>query len=289
MPTTAPPLVLQIGANSHSGSIAHAHDPVPFLIAHGWAATLLEPQPPAAAALRELYHKKLSATITVRGEAVCTDVMAATATLWYINATKTLGSNHSDARCMGDFAAASGTASLSRGQVVQYQRFYRYTPSQCAACSLRLQRPLPPSCMARVYLDNLESVSVPCARFDVESLGTVDALVIDAEGADAAIVTRYLDVARTPPQALVYEHAFLHGPTRAKLAARLNRAGMVRFGKEHELPRRGGAAGRTRRGRRGPWAALRLALSRVDTRQNSVWLLVGNGSRNNPDLDYVYL
>lgn len=263
--------ILQVGANSHGASFAHAHDPVPYLISHGWAATLIEPQPQAAAALRERYGG--NSAVAVRAEAVCTTDDAEYTTLWLINTTKTIGSNHSDARCLGDLAAISGTASLSRKQVLQYQRFYRFTPSQCAACSQRLGRPLPPSCMSRVYLDNLENVSVPCVPLRAASEWAADVLVVDAEGHDADVVARYLEVVKaTPPRALVYEHAHLRGTIRLQLAHRLSAAGMVR----HDT-------GRHRSTRRGQqpwgWAALRHVLARVDVKDNSVWVLNDTASQ----------
>ena len=135
--------------------------------------------------LRSRYSR--NGNVSVLREAVCPDASASSTMLWFINVSKMLGSNVSDARCLGDLSATSGTASLSRRHVTQYQRFYRFTPSQCKACSERLQKPLPPSCLSRVYVDNLDNVSVPCARLVSER---ADALVVDAEGWDAAALTR---------------------------------------------------------------------------------------------------
>ena len=278
---SAAPTVLQVGANSHSASAAHAHDPVPFLIAHGWSATLIEPQPQNVAALRSRYSGQES--VSVRAEAVCETAAARWTTLWLINASKTLGANHSDARCLGDAGAISGTASLSRRQVMQYQRFYRFTPSQCARCAQQLGRPLPPSCMSRVYLDNLENISVPCAQLGGTAAAPADVLVVDAEGQDAEVVSRYLELAGSTPRAIVYEHAHLRGSTRSSLAARLAANGMVRTTEVAQLPRGRhaglrGAAGSAKR--IGPWAALRLALARIDLKDNSVWLLNSTGARD---------
>ena len=280
--TSAAPSVLQVGANSHGTSIAHAHDPVPFLISHGWSAMLIEPQPQAAAALRDRYSGQQS--VNVRQEAVCESAAARWTTLWLINVSKTFGANHSDARCLGDLSAISGTASLSRRQVTQFQRFYRFTPSQCAKCAQQLGRPLPPSCMSRVYLDNLENISVPCAQLSTITAAPVEALVVDAEGQDADIVRRYLDLAGSTPRAIVYEHAHLRRSTRASLAERLTAAGMVRATDlATQLLRGRHAALRgtpTTAQWNGPWAALRHALKRVDSKDNSVWLLNSTGSRD---------
>ena len=93
-------LVLQVGANVRSELAIFGHDPVPRLIARGWAAILMEPQPALADALR-LHYSEYS-RVTIVPEAFCADGSTASAALWYINATATLGSNESDARCIGN-------------------------------------------------------------------------------------------------------------------------------------------------------------------------------------------
>ena len=187
---------------------------------------------------------------------------------FHINTTpKSFGANHSDVRCLGDLGAISGTASLTRRQVLTHQRHYKYTPSQCAACAQRLGHPLPPTCMARVYLDNVENASVPCMQLSRLSISRpTDVLVIDAEGHDAGIVMRFLDelMGSALPHALVYEHAHLRGTTRSMLAKRLSAAGMVRAGELRRPSKRLPSHG---------WTALRHALALVDGKDNSVWVL----------------
>ena len=130
--------VLQVGANAHSKAVAFSHDPVPRLIARGFSAVLVEPQPFAAESLRKAYaHNSL---VRVVQAAFCPDASATTVPLWFINGTKNLGSNESDVRCAG--AAISGTASFSRAHVMQHQRFYKFTPSRCANCARELGRAL---------------------------------------------------------------------------------------------------------------------------------------------------
>jgi hypothetical protein len=265
------PTVLQIGANYHGGSRSHMHDPVPILIEHGWSATLIEPQAAAVAALHDKYRG--NPAVEVRQEAVCAEAEDASVTLWFVNTSHALGSNHSDPRCLGDLGAIQGTASVTRKLVLQNQRFYRYTPSQCKACAARLQRPLPPNCMSRVYLDNLQNSSVPCSR--LASLRTADVLIVDAEGLDAVVVRRYLQVASKPPSALVYEHAHLPGSTRLALAAHLKALGMERFTATMAKARwptfRRWSHQRQKLGPR--WDILRRVLLRVEARDNSVWLM----------------
>ena len=264
--------VVQVGANTHSASYAFSHDPVPYMISHGWSATLIEPQPQHVAKLRERYSS--NSAVAVRAEAVCTDMTQTSTTLWYINTTsKSFGANHSDVRCLGDLGAISGTASLTRRQVLTHQRHYKYTPSQCAACAQRLGHPLPPTCMARVYLDNVENASVPCMQLSTLSIAhPTDVLVVDAEGHDADIVMRFLDelMGSALPHALVYEHAHLRGTTRSMLAKRLSAAGMVRAGDLRRPSKRLPSHG---------WTALRHALALVDGKDNSVWVLNDSAGR----------
>ena len=211
--------------------------------------------------------------VVVRSEAFCADAAAVQVTLWFLNSTKGHGSNVSDARCLGDAGVIAGTASFSPGQVVQYQRFYRFTPSQCAACGQRIGRPLPPNCMSRVYSGNIDSMSVPCARLNATAgrSRAADVLVVDAEGQDAAIVRRYLEIARArPPRVVVYEHSHLRRGQRDDLAQRLRAAGMT----QHEPHLLGRANSALRAAHRGMpmWSALGRALSKLDARDNSVWV-----------------
>ena len=273
--------VLQVGANAHSKAVAFSHDPVPRLIARGFSAVLVEPQPFAAESLRKAYaHNSL---VRVVQAAFCPDASATTVPLWFINGTKNLGSNESDVRCAG--AAISGTASFSRAHVMQHQRFYKFTPSQCANCARELGRALPPTCMRQLYSANLEVANVPCARpehilptaraISSSSSGgggggsnMVDVLVVDVEGEDDRVVARYLELAGgVPPYVLVYEHVHLRKPRKAALVARLERAGMrpyvhaaMREPPAHELPARA-------------WSMLRHHLARVSPKDNTVWVL----------------
>ena len=136
--------------------------------------------------------------------------------LYFINGSRTLGANESDVRCLGD--VVSGTASFSKALVMAHQRFYRYTPSQCASCATRLGRQLPPTCMRRVYADNLDVLQVRCAHagqlFGVNATGvdrqappgSVSLLVVDAEGEDDRVVARMLAIlGGEAPSVLVYE------------------------------------------------------------------------------------
>ena len=271
------PIVLQVGANSHSDDAAFAHDPVPRLIARvGWGAILVEPQPEAAASLRDRYRSKAPRVAVVEA-AFCPDAAARSVPLYFINGTRTLGSNESDVRCVGK--AISGTASFSKPHVLQHQRWYRFTPSQCATCSKLLGRALPPTCMRRVYLDNLEVANVPCAAVHqllpsnttsaaAGSRVGADVVVVDVEGEDDKVVGRYLDLVAPPPSVLVYEHAHLRTPRRAALASRLRAAGMVPYRAAETKAPPGSLAGlRTHH-----WTAMRRVLARVNTNDNAVWV-----------------
>lgn len=289
-------LVLQVGANSHSSFAAHQHDPVPLLIKQGWHAVLIEPQPTAAASLR----KKHGANPHVRvvNAAVCLDAAASAMPLFFVNASRTHGSNDSDTRCLGSEndveATLSGMASFSEAHIIKHERFYRYTPSQCARCAQRLSRPLPPTCMRRVFSANLDRISVACAPFTRSLIASLSstfsdgggvagskglgervseqslaagALVVDAEGADALIVERYLESGLPLPSAIVYESAHLRSSSKRRLTARLAQVGMAQY------------EPRSLRRMRPPasipswlWRGLRLALSRVEARDNIVWL-----------------
>ena len=271
------PGLLQIGANSHSQSMAFDHDPVPWLIARGWAATLVEPQPDAVAKLQSRYQGNTG--VRVVQAAVCADATTESMPLYFINGSRTLGSNESDARCLGD--AVAGTASFSKQHVLSHQRFYRFTPSQCAACAARLGRALPPTCMKRAYADNLDVLQVPCAPAaqvlkplgDGGGSSRVALIVIDAEGEDDHVAMRLLEMRLgQPPAVLVYEHSHLRPSRHAALKTKLRDAGMRPYN-------RSGAA--LRLGEDAPampaasWAQLRRALVRVEARDNSVWLFGG--------------
>lgn len=274
------PVVLQIGANAHSDDAAFTHDPVPRLIGRGWGAILLEPQSHAAASLRVRYRHLPQ--ISVVEAAFCVDDASQSMPLWFVNGTRTLGANESDVRCVGK--AISGTASFSRAHVLQHQRWYRYTPSQCAACSRLLGRALPPTCMRRVYLDNVEVANVPCATYrhlfparnrssggqtSSELLGA-DAVVVDVEGADDKVVSRYLDLATeaATPSVLVYEHAHLRPQRRAALASRLRAVGLVQYRASEMKAPPGTMANLHAR----HWTAMRHVLARVNANDNAVWV-----------------
>ena len=261
-----PPSLLQIGANEHSSNAAFAHDPVPSLIRRGWSATLLEPQPGPASSLRTLYTS--NSAVRVVQAAMCQDDATTSVPLYFINGSKTLGANESDFRCMGG-NVISGTASFTRSLIMAHQRFYKYTPSQCANCAKFLGRPLPPTCMRRVYSDNLDVISVPCARAADLLSGSETALlvVVDAEGEDDHIVTRLIELRKgAPPPVLVYEQAHLKKDRKHALARRLRSAGMVPY---------------NRSAMRAPfsplsaasWSDIRRALTRVDMRDNAAWVL----------------
>ena len=269
------PSVLQIGANSHSTSTAFVHDPVPRLIANGWRAVLVEPQPDAAVALRHHYAGREDQVRVVEA-AFCPSATARAMPLYFVNATKTLGANESDVRCVGD--AIFGTASFSKAQVLRHQRWYRFTPSQCMACARRLGRPLPPTCMRRVYTDNLDVLTVPCASPEqllasassrTSSSRGIDALIVDVEGEDDRVVNRYLDLlaGAVPPPVVVYEHVHLGDARNAALRVRLRGAGMRPFN---------WASMRSPPARSMPpatWNHLRRVL-RGSERDNAVWVRI---------------
>ena len=296
------PLVLQIGANSHSEDFAFAHDPVPRLIAKGWSAILIEPQPTAASALRAKYASNVQ--ISVVQAAFCPDATARLVPLYFINGTKSLGANESDIRCVGE--AILGTASFSRSHVLQFQRWYRYTPSQCAKCAKRLGRPLPPTCMRQLYTANLDVADVPCARPEqiVATSGggsggssssggsggnsgsgrggredelhshrrPADAVIVDVEGEDDHVVLRYLELtaALGRPSVLVYEHAHLRSNRRSALESLLQLAGMTPY--RHAEMKQPPPGRLQEPSERRHWATMRHILARVNTHDNAVWV-----------------
>ena len=279
------PTLLQIGANSHGDSLGFLHDPAPKLISKHWAAVLLEPQPGAAMALRRRYAG--NRRVRVVQAALCRDGSPPSMVLYFVNGSRTLGSNESDVRCMFD-DAISGTASFSRAHVVAHQRWYRSTPSQCAKCSALLGRPLPPTCMSRVYTANLDSIDVPCASVaqllsnsnDERTDATqrrlpraADFVVVDTEGADDMVVARYLQLAPRPPALLMFERTFIPGKRWKKLFNRLRAAGLQPFNWTgmRSVPRGSEL-------RRADWRMLRAVLwrrlrSRDFLKENSVWAL----------------
>ena len=272
------PTVLQIGANAHSADAAFAHDPVPWLIGHGWAATLVEPQPGPARSLRKRYTGNPSVRV-VQG-AFCPDSASSTVPLYFVNGSKTLGANESDIRCLGEKGAVSGTASFSRALVAGNQRFYRFTPSQCANCAKMLGRPLPPTCMRRVYADNLDVVNVSCVRQATElfdsgaaassesSSARISLAVIDCEGEDDHVVGRLLEmISGQPPEVLVYEQSHLKGHRRSTLASKLRALGMTTYNRSTmKQPPAGSALSQA------SWGHLRHVLNRMDTsRDNAAW------------------
>ena len=293
-----------MGANSHSDHTAFKHDPVPWLISHGWSATLIEPQPGPAALLRRRYES--NAFVRIVQAAVCADVAMDAVPLFFVNGSLTLGANESDIRCLGD--VVSGTASFSKAHVVAHQRFYRFTPSQCMGCAARLGRPLPPTCMKRVYTDNLDMIRVPCAQADQmpfggrggagagaaasrsahrrqhahasadgdssltaaaprERLASASLVVVDAEGEDDRVVDRLLEMAGgMPPPVLVYEQAHLRSSRKAALATRLRAAGLAVYNRTSRAQAPPGGLGET------TWSQLRKALTRLDSRDNALWV-----------------
>lgn len=276
MPILPAPFIVQVGANAHSQSGAFSHDPVPWLIARGWAATLVEPQPGPANDLRQRYAN--NPDVHVVEAAICGDTSAASVPLYFINGSRTLGANESDVRCLGD--VVSGTASFSKALVMAHQRFYRYTPSQCASCATRLGRQLPPTCMRRVYADNLDVLQVRCAHagqlFGVNATGvdrqappgSVSLLVVDAEGEDDRVVARMLAIlGGEAPSVLVYEQAHLRGSRRAALHSRLRAAGM-------SLYNRTGMRRAPKGSTLSPasWAQIRHVLARIEPRDNAAWV-----------------
>ena len=101
------------------------------LIGQGWSAVLLEPQPSAVAKLQSRYG--LNAAVRIVPAAVCLNAMASSTTLWSLNLTKNVGSNESDPRCLGNLQTE--IASLSRSHLLDHQRMYPFTPSQCKKCA----------------------------------------------------------------------------------------------------------------------------------------------------------
>lgn len=283
--TVRVPTLLQIGANSHGDSPGFLHDPAPKLISKHWAAVLVEPQPSAAMALRHRYEG--NRRVRVVQAALCPDGSPASMVLHFINGSRTLGANESDVRCMFD-DAISGTASFSRAHVVAHQRWYRKTPSQCARCSEKLGRPLPPTCLRRVYTDNLDSIDVPCASAaqllpdsgsnhqstdSAQHVSTraADFVVVDTEGADDMVISRYLQLAPRPPALLVFERTFIPGRRWKALSTLLRAAGLQPYNRTamRKVPRGSEL-------RLADWRMLRAVISlgsRDFLRDNSVWAL----------------
>ena len=235
--------VLQIGANSHHRSSIWS-DPVPSLIHRGWSAILVEPQPQLVAALQDRYSSKQRADhVRILPAAVCMNASATSTRIWYLNGTATRSSNHSLVTCMGMSDRIHELASSSRTLLLSTQKSNFFTPSQCAACSKRLKRPLPPTCMSRAIVDNMFSFEVACVR-SLQQLVALpipsatlperapDALIVDAEGADAAVVARYLLSSPSHAAALSmvgYETSHSRSRSRGLLAKLLRQHGFQPF------------------------------------------------------------
>ena len=157
-------------------------------------SSLIEPLPGAAAELRERYTNY--AGVRVVEAAVCPGRVARRPPLlFYLNGTSTLGSNHSDIRCLGR-AIKEELASLSKMHMLRHQQFYRpHSVAQCKRCAERLGRPLPTDCMRDVIVANMQLTRVRCTTLAAELPHTCDAqgtmrirppdvLVVDAEGYD---------------------------------------------------------------------------------------------------------
>lgn len=207
---------------------------------------------------------------------MCQDGATSSVPLYFINGSKTLGANESDVRCLGD--AISGTASFTKNLILGHQRFYKFTPSQCEKCAARLGRPLPMTCMKRVYTDNLDVINVPCAR-SADLLGGPDAaqlVVVDAEGEDDHVVARLLDIGRgVPPPVLIYEQSHLRPARRAALAQRLRDVGMRTYNRTaHRMPPRSGSVSLSP----SSWTQIRHVLARIDARDNAGWVVPSSGA-----------
>eukprot|EP00966_Prymnesium_polylepis_P307377 7103207-Prymnesium_polylepis.1 len=151
--------VVQVGAHDHHGG---SHDVVPQLIQKGWRALLIEPQPNNVAKLRTMYQN-VSDRVRIEEAAICANKSQSSITLWYMNGTATLGSNHSDVRCLGRDTFVTAIASLNRAHVQRFQGYYYSTPKACRRCAAKLNRSLPSNCMRHVFNHNIKERSVRCA------------------------------------------------------------------------------------------------------------------------------
>jgi len=107
----------------------------------------------------------------------------------------------------------------------------------------------------------------------------LDALVVDAEGADANIITDYLEGGGAPPGVLVYERAHLRSKAAKTLAALLLRRGMSRFdgsAMRHAMRHARSPPGYSAAG----WRTLVKVLEKVPARANALWVSadLGNAS-----------
>ena len=153
-----PKYVVQVGAHDHHRG---SNDIVPQLIKRGWRALLVEPQPNNIAKLQTLYAH-VTERVRVAEAAICANETQPSITLYHMNGTATLGSNHSDIRCLGRDTFVTAIESLNRAHVQRFQGQYYLTPKQCRKCSLRLKRPLPPNCMRHVFNHNIKERVVRC-------------------------------------------------------------------------------------------------------------------------------
>ena len=217
--------VVQVGAHEHHRG---GHDIVPQLIRRGWHALLVEPQPNLASKLRTLYANATE-QVRVVEVAVCPGSQTSIS-LWVLNGTETLGSNHSDIRCLGRETFVSAIASLNRAHVQRFQGQYYLTPNQCRRCSIKLNRPLPPNCMRHVFNHNIREKKVRCASI-VDTIqehqhGAPDFLVIDAEGAEATVLQQYFASGLRLPARIRYEKTYMGPEVHHNITTHLRSRGM---------------------------------------------------------------
>ena len=207
--------LVQIGANDHSDHYNNP-DPAPKAVERGWRSLLFEPMHTAFERLRRRYgnakHVRLvNGAVCASARLRCTGHQ----TMWWVdpsNDTGNWGSNQSDGRCI-DHAATwvHEIASLSREHLMSMQRFLEWRPAKCTACAKRLQRPLPPSCMSRLILDNTVRQTVPCVCVSQELrriYGPISLLVIDTEGYDLEVLQQ-VPFGTVPIWRVVYETSHL--------------------------------------------------------------------------------
>lgn len=233
-------VLLQVGAFNHNTD-AGSFDNAPFAInKHNWSAVLIEPQPPAFAALRALYAR--SDRVRLLNAAVC-DACTGTGAEFYSvdmsNSTGNYGTDRADARCaLTEAPGIAEVASLSRHHVLRQQYLYKWSPKRCARCSARVGRPLRPNCMSKVITENIRTQRVECACLRdaaaqaLQLLPTaappaVSLLLVDAEGHDYAVL-RGFPFSRVPVWRVVFEATWMDNADYDRAAALLREHGFER-------------------------------------------------------------
>lgn len=206
-----PPLVVQVGANDHS---KQDDDPARAAIQLGWRAILIEPIPSMFERLAARYAKLASRSpgrLRLENGAICDSCARDTMPIHSIDASSRSagwGSQHADPRCIGpEQAWVAELSSFSRQHLLNHQPLLATNLSaECTACSARVGRALPPTCMSRVIEANIVQLPARCVclRRELQHEVHVDLLVVDAEGFDAAVLAQY-PFAEVPTSRVIFE------------------------------------------------------------------------------------